>query len=385
MKVYVILAAGGSGARMHTSVNKVLLSLSGCTVLLRSLRIFDHIIDGLVLVCRPEDEEAIQAEVALGALSFPVTIVHGGATRQQSVWNGLKSLRADPEDIVLVHDAARCLASPDLVRTLIRTCMETGACVPGVPAVNTVKECDPAGRIVRTPDRSALFEVQTPQAFRYQDLCDANLRAGEDGFQATDDASLLEHAGYPVFVVPGSRMNIKITEKEDLMIASAWLRSNAPAAPRVGMGYDVHRLVEGRKLILCGIEIPHVFGLLGHSDADVAIHALMDAMLGAAALGDIGHCFPDTDPQYKGISSVILLEKVNDMIRSAGYTLINVDLTIAAQKPRLAPYIGQMREKIAETLAVDVSCISIKATTTEKLGFEGREEGISAQAVCLLL
>ena len=191
----------------------------------------------------------------------------------------------------------------------------------------------------------------------------------------------MELAGRSVRIVPGSPRNIKLTTMEDYMSAVRML--DGPAV-HVGTGYDVHRLVEGRDLILCGVNIPNDLGLLGHSDADVALHALMDAMLGAAALGDIGQHFPDNDPEYSGISSVILLKKTAEILQRSGYHLINADITIVAQKPRILPYIQDMREKIASTLGCDLSCISVKATTTEKLGFEGRMEGISAHAVCLI-
>ena len=208
------------------------------------------------------------------------------------------------------------------------------------------------------------------------------LQAEKDRFAATDDASVMEHSHHEVFVVEGSPRNMKLTRQEDLMLANYMTGNVCPF--RTGIGYDVHRLTEGRKLILCGVEIPHSMGLLGHSDADVALHALMDAMLGAAALGDIGQHFPDRDPQYKGISSLLLLKKTAALLRMQGWRLVNADIVIAAQKPKLLPYVHQMRTNIAEAIACEVACISVKATTTEELGFEGRQEGISSQAVCLL-
>ena len=193
----------------------------------------------------------------------------------------------------------------------------------------------------------------------------------------------MEHAGFPVRLVNGSKYNIKITQKEDLVIMNAVLQQNLPVL-RVGFGYDVHRLTENRKLILCGVEIPHTLGLLGHSDADVALHALMDALLGASGLGDIGRHFPDTSDKYKDISSLLLLTEVIGKVRASGFEFVNADITISAQKPKLSSYIHMMEQKVCEVLSCDPMQINIKATTTEKLGFEGREEGISAQAVCLL-
>ena len=234
---------------------------------------------------------------------------------------------------------------------------------------------------MHTPDRSSLYEIQTPQGFAAEVFISAALKAAEDGIDCTDDAGILEHYHIPVHIVPGSSQNIKLTEPEDMSRASSILKGDA-ANMRIGMGYDVHRLTDGRKLILCGVEVPFSQGLLGHSDADVALHALMDAMFGACALGDIGKHFPDTSDLYKDISSVFLLKETNRIIGEAGYKVSNTDITIVAQKPKLLPFIPQMTEIIADTLGIPLNAVNIKATTTEKLGFEGRMEGISAYAVC---
>ncbi|MBR6164759.1 MAG: 2-C-methyl-D-erythritol 2,4-cyclodiphosphate synthase [Clostridia bacterium] len=384
MRTFAILAAGGSGSRMGLPYNKVLQPLQGRTILSRSICLFDGIVDRMILVCRPEDFSTVRHEVDLSPVSFPIQIVPGGMTRQASVLNGLKALDAAPDDVVLIHDAARCLTPKRLIAEAVYSCISDGPCVPGVPAVNTIKLCKPYPFVTSTLDRSALFEIQTPQVFPFGLLFSSYLQAESDGFQATDDASVVEHAGIPLRIIPGFRWNLKITEKEDLVIADAFLNHQSPSAFRIGMGYDVHQLAENRKLILCGVEIPFEKGLLGHSDADVAVHALMDALLGAAALGDIGHLFPDTSPEYEGISSMILLEKVTALLRQNGYVPVNTDLTIVAQRPKLAPFISEMRKNIAAALFCDASRISVKATTTENLGFEGRQEGISAQAVCLI-
>jgi len=229
--------------------------------------------------------------------------------------------------------------------------------------------------------------MQTPQGARLQDLICAFDRAEKAGFTGTDDAAVLAFAGYPVYLVRGSRNNLKLTTREDLIMAESMLQKIPSPLPafRVGFGYDVHRLVENRKLILCGVEVPHTLGLLGHSDADVAIHALMDALLGAAALGDIGRHFPDSDPRYKGIDSRKLLAAVMEKIQAEGFRPVNADVTIAAQKPKLAPFIPAMAANLAQDLGLPLSCVNVKATTTEHLGFEGRQEGISAQAVCMIV
>ena len=383
MKKYVILASGGSGSRMNAGENKIFLQAGNQMILMRSLRLFDGLVDGIMIVCRPEDRERIEKAVFPSGLSCSISMTDGGDTRQHSVLNGLKALQAGPDDIVLVHDAARCLTPRSVIISVLESCMTFGSGVAAVPAVNTMKYADRSSMVLCTEDRTNLYEIQTPQGFRAGDLLDAYLLAEKNGFTATDDASVMEHADKPVRLVQGSKRNIKATEKEDLIMINALLHQE-PCRIRVGMGYDVHRLVENRKLILCGVEIPHSLGLLGHSDADVALHALMDAMLGAAALGDIGRHFPDTSEAYKDISSLLLLEKVAEKVREAGFQLVNADITIVAQKPKLAPYISEMIRNVSEVLHVSPGQISIKATTTEKLGFEGREEGISAQAVCLL-
>ena len=383
MKTIAVMACGGSGSRMNAGINKILLPLAGKTVIRRSLEAFDGLIDEMVLSVRPGDEPLIRQEAALSGVLYPVRMVPGGSTRQESVLNGLKSVLWDPEDVVLVHDAARCLVEPDLIRRVIASCRQSGSGVPAVPAVSTFKLCDESGHVTRTLPRASLYEIQTPQGFGGAALLRASLDAASGGLAVTDDASVMENAGYSVKIVPGSVRNVKLTTPEDYMNVESMLNRSAPSL-RIGTGYDVHRLVENRKLILCGVEIPFELGLLGHSDADVALHALMDAMLGAAALGDIGRHFPDSDPQYKGISSLLLLKKTAELLQRSGYCLVNADVTIIAQKPKLLPYIPQMRENVAGAVSCRPDAISIKATTTEQLGFEGRMEGISAQAVCLI-
>ena len=286
---------------------------------------------------------------------------------------------------MLIHDGARCLTDGDTIRGTMRGAEETGAAVASVPCVDTVKSVDAAGFVTGTPDRADLRCVQTPQAFRRELIMNAHLAAERDGFIGTDDASLVERVGHPVLLTEGSRRNLKLTTPEDFAMATAFLREENPLPEtRIGTGYDVHRLVTGRRLILCGIEIPHTHGLDGHCDADVAVHALMDALLGAAALGDIGRHFPDTDEKYRGISSMKLLDHVCALLRDKGLRPANADVTIVAQAPKLAPYIEAMRTNLAAALCLPAERVNVKATTTEHLGFEGRREGISAQAVAML-
>ena len=380
MRIYVIMLAGGRGTRMKASSNKVLLSLCGKTVIRRSVEAFIPFADEMVIVSRPEEQTAIQNDIRLLA-PFAVHYAPGGMTRQDSVLNGLNVISPAPDDLILIHDAARCLVDKELIMRVIRSAEEYGSGIPGVPVTSTCKICDNSCFVVNTPDRSSLYEIQTPQGFKAEKIISAARKASEDHYLCTDDAGLLEHYHIPVRVVTGSSANFKMTEPGDLSRARSLLKGDE-SVMRIGMGYDVHRLIPGRKLILCGIEIPYDFGLLGHSDADVAIHALMDAMLGACALGDIGSHFPDTNERYHGISSLLLLKETSAILSDAGWEVNNADVTIVAQKPKLLSFIPLMTASIASALGLPDNRVSVKATTTEKLGFEGRMEGISAYAVC---
>ena len=385
MKTYTIILAGGKGERMKASINKVLLPLCGLPVIIRSISAFISFSDEIIIVTRPEDESAIRSEIAKHGISASIRFAFGGKTRQASVLSGLLSISdPNPEDVILIHDAARCLVSQDLINRVICSVKEYGTGVPGIPACSTYKICDANMFVRSTPDRSALFEIQTPQGFTAENIIQVSQKASEEGINCTDDAGILEYYHVPVRIVNGESSNIKLTEPDDLSKAR-FLLKGAVSSMRIGMGYDVHRLVPDRKLILCGEEIPFELGLLGHSDADVAVHALMDSMLGACALGDIGKYFPDTDEKYSNISSVVLLNETNHILNDHGYELYNADITIVAQKPKILPYIPRMTARIASVLKLPCDRISIKATTTEKLGFEGRMEGISSYAVCTVV
>ena len=369
---------------MGAGKNKVLLSLAGEPVICLAARAFRGLVEGMVVVARDEDRQAIHQALSAADLMENTSIVSGGTTRQDSVWNGLQALPAAC-DMVLIHDGARCLVDEGTIRRAMAGAEACGSGVAAIPAVDTVKQVDVNERVTDTPDRSFLRAVQTPQAFAVPLIRRAHEHARRDGFLGTDDASLVERLGVSVQLTEGSRRNLKLTTPEDFAAAEAMLRPS-PALPslRIGQGYDVHRLVPDRALILCGVEVPHTLGLLGHSDADVALHALMDAMLGAMALGDIGRHFPDTDPQYKGISSLKLLAHVVALLRDQNARVTNADITIVAQRPKLLPFVPQMRQNVASALGLPINRVNVKATTTERLAFEGREEGISAQAVCLV-
>ena len=377
-----IILAGGSSTRMGAGRNKVLLPIGGVPAIVRSARAYAGLVDSLVVVARSEDADAIRE--ALTAAALTAAIVPGGDTRQDSVWNGLCAL-PDGCDRVLIHDGARCLVDEHTIRRAMVSVEACGTGVAAIPAVDTIKQADAEGWVTGTPDRASLRAMQTPQGFDAALIRRAHEAARRDGYLGTDDAALVERLGVPVRLTEGDRRNLKLTTPEDIAMAEALLNTAPPLpALRMGQGYDVHRLIPDRTLVLCGVTVPHALGLLGHSDADVALHALMDAMLGAMALGDIGQHFPDTDERYRGISSMLLLEHVVGLLREHRAQVTNADVTIVAQKPRLLPYIPQMRQNVAEALGLPLDRVNIKATTTERLGFEGREEGVSAQAVCMV-
>ena len=303
----------------------------------------------------------------------PCTVVPGGQTRADSVRHGLAV--ADGA-LVAIHDAARPFVSQALITRVLQAAARTGAAAPAVPVKDPIKVAGADGVVQASPDRATLYAVQTPQCFSRQLYTEALQKVtGERASLVTDDCSLFELAGFPVTLTEGDYENFKITTKDDLQKEKTM---------RIGHGYDVHRLVEGRKLILGGVEIPYEKGLLGHSDADVLLHAVMDAVLGAAALGDIGKHFPDTDPAYKGADSMELTRAVAAMIRERGYTVGNIDATILCQAPKLAPHIAAMRQNIADAFGMPLDAVSVKATTEERLGFTGKGEGIAVHAVTLL-
>ena len=382
MSTWCVVLAAGRGRRSGLEENKVFFRWQGRSVLSRCLDALaaSGAYDGIVLVLSESDlpryRQIVQVE---GENSLVKRIAMGGDTRRESGYSGLMALPEGVE-IVSVHDAARPFVTEEIVRATIADARIYGSGVISTPVVDTIKCLDPVTGLVTTPDRSRLRAVQTPQSFQYDLLMAAHERARRENLEVTDDAMLYEHQYGSVHLssAPGAEKNIKLTNPEDFR------RLNAAPALRIGSGYDAHRLKEGRRLVLCGVEVPHDRGLDGHSDADVAVHALMDALLGALGEGDIGRHFPDSDPRYKGISSMLLLEGVMCRVRERGYRVMNADVTIVAQRPKLAAYIPQMRANVAAALGVDADCANVKATTTERMGFEGEELGISAQAVALL-
>lgn len=382
--VTAIIAAAGQGRRMGAGSNKVLLTLAGIPLVVRTVRQLAACpqIEEIIIVSGPEEMGEMHSLVSAMGLTQKWQVVAGGSERQYSVANALAAVSGKAE-IIVVHDGARPLADQTAIENVIAAAREYGAAVVAVPVKDTIKVADANGFVATTPDRKKLWAVQTPQAFQAAILRQAYAQALAEGFLGTDDASLVERLGMPVKMVTGSYRNLKITTPEDMVIAAALLEGERTM--RVGIGYDVHRLVAGRNLILGGVEIPYEYGLEGYSDADVLLHAIKDALLGAAALGDIGRHFPDTDPRYKGASSLKLLARVKEILAEKGYEAGNVDATVIAQKPKLAPYIAQMNANIAAVLGIDVDRVNVKATTTEGLGFTGRGEGIAAQAVATVV
>ena len=384
--VTAIIAAAGSGKRMGEGLNKVFIRLGAEPILLHSFRAFAACpeIDDIIVVAAPGEEAAVKSLLAAAQCEKNWQVICGGAERQYSIANAIDCV-PDKTDLIAIHDGARPLVELLVISAVIAAARESGAAGVAVPVKDTIKAVDAEGYVVDTPDRSRLWAIQTPQVFDAALLRRAYAAAEAEGFLGTDDAALVERVGAKVKIVQGSYSNIKITTPEDLITAKAIVDKGAETMLRVGVGYDVHKLVKGRKLILGGVEVPFELGLEGHSDADVALHALKDALLGAAALGDIGRHFPDSDESYKGISSLTLLAKVRDLLAEKGWVGNNVDLVIVAEKPKLAPYVQLMNANIAETLNMDPGQVNVKATTTEGLGFAGRKEGIAAHAVVSII
>jgi 2-C-methyl-D-erythritol 4-phosphate cytidylyltransferase/2-C-methyl-D-erythritol 2,4-cyclodiphosphate synthase len=390
-KTAVVITAGGRGTRMGAPVPKQFLRIGGRTILERTVNRFleqdfpDRLVitlpqaqmqEGINLLRKAGIDAGTEGQSAEheSRVNVPVTVVPGGSARQDSVWNALQYLQKQgfkEDDLVLVQDGVRPFTEDQTIQDVLLRAEKAGAAIAALPAVSTIRHITEG-----TLDRSKLYSVQTPQGFQFGLLIRAFEAAAKDHFSGTDEAGLVERIGVLPEIAEGTPSNIKITTPEDLQKMSGEIR--------IGTGFDVHRLVEDRKLILGGVEIPYEKGLLGHSDADVLVHALMDAMLGAAALGDIGKLFPDNDPAYAGADSMKLLARVCELLKEHGWALGNADMTVICQRPKLAGYIQEMRQRIAEVCGVSEDRISVKATTTEKLGFTGRGEGIAAEAVCTI-
>ena len=379
MSVGAIIVAAGRGDRMGAPVPKQLLDIGGRTVLQHSVAAFDgHPAVSELVVVLPSEYVA-DGTTLIGPTRRRCAVVAGGARRQDSVVQGVSAL-SPAVDVILVHDAARPFADAALIDRVLAGVAETGAAVPAVPVRDTVKRVDPATtRVTETISRDGLWLAQTPQGFR-RPVLDAAIALGERGTAATDEAMLAEKAGHPVAIVTGSDENVKLTTPADLAAARARLLSGG----RVGTGYDLHRMVEGRPLVLAGVTIPFERGPMGHSDADVLSHAIVDAVFGAAAAGDIGRHFPDNDPAWKGAPGLDLLGRAVAIVRELGWQVANVDATVILERPKLAPHIGAIREALAATLGVSIDRVNVKAKTNEGVDAVGRGEAIAAHAVAVL-
>ena len=385
MHVSAIIAAGGRGARLGGDQPKQFLPLCGRPILQRSVEAFvqhDRITE--IVVALPPDLASDPPDYLKNG-SKPIAVIDGGERRQDSVANAF-ALVAGRADVVVIHDAARPLVSSDLIRRTLDAAIEHGAAIAAQPATDTVKRGDADGVIVDTLPRGEMFLAQTPQAFRVAVLRDA---LAHGSVEATDEATLAERAGHRVRLVAGDARNMKITTADDLALAERVIGppANGPlgeAALRIGNGYDLHRLAEGRPLILGGVEIPFDRGLAGHSDADAVCHAVTDAILGGAGAGDIGRHFPDTEAAWKDANSLSLLARAVQIVGEARFSVVNVDVVVIAERPKLVPYIDLMRASLARALGLAVDRVSIKGKTNEGVDSTGAGASIAVHAVALL-
>lgn len=379
-----LIVAAGTGQRFGAERPKQYLDLAGQPVLRRTVEAFRRHpkVSAVRVVINPAFRDLYDAAVAGLDLPEPVA---GGASRQDSVRNGLEALAESAPDLVLIHDAARPLIDADTIDAVIAALDHSPAALAAVPVADTLKRGNGGlggglggGLVTGTVDRSGLWRAQTPQGFRFPDILAAHRAAA--GLELTDDAAVAERAGLPVALVPAREENFKVTTPDDLTRAARALDS-ALSDIRTGSGFDVHRFAEGDHVTLCGVRVPHTHRLDGHSDADVGLHALTDAILGALCAGDIGSHFPPSDPQWRGADSALFLKHAAELVTARGGRIAHVDVTIICERPKVGPHREAMTARVAEILGMPVDRVSVKATTTERLGFTGRGEGIAAQAV----
>jgi 2-C-methyl-D-erythritol 4-phosphate cytidylyltransferase/2-C-methyl-D-erythritol 2,4-cyclodiphosphate synthase len=374
-----IIVAAGRGLRAGSGGPKQYRTIGGRTVISRAMEPFcgHPQIFAVQPVLNPDDTAMFNQAVSEMRYQPPA---RGGATRQESVRAGLEALAGQSPDIVLIHDAARPFVTPQLISRAIDAADATGAAVPAIAVTDTIKQVGASGQVEATPDRAWLRIAQTPQAFRFDVILDAHRRAAKDGrSDFTDDAALAEWAGLTVATFEGDPANMKLTTPEDFVREEARLGAMLGDI-RTGTGYDVHAFGDGDHLMICGLRVPHSRGFLAHSDGDVGLHALVDAILGALADGDIGSHFPPSDPQWKGAASDKFLKYAVDRVTARGGRIANLEVTLICERPKVGPHRDAMRARIAEITGVNVSRVAVKATTSERLGFTGREEGIAATA-----
>ena len=383
----ILVVAAGRGSRVGAPEPKQYLKLVGRSLLAHTIErlLAAEPRTRLLVVIHPDDRSLYEASVIdiedVDARVLPP--VPGGATRQDSVRAGLAALAelADPPDLVLIHDGARPFPAPGLIARAQAAATRYDAAVPGLPVTDTVKEVDESGRIVATPRRAALRTVQTPQAFRFELIHAAHQAAAAAGARdLTDDAAVAEWAGHPVHVFEGDPGNMKVTSPDDVTSAEARLLRDCPDV-RMGQGYDVHAFGPGDHVWLGGHKVAHSKGLVGHSDADVLSHAITDALYGALGDGDIGSHFPPSDPQWKGAESSIFLAAAAEAVRARGGMIAHIDATVVCETPKVGPHRDAIRARIAEVVSLPLERVAVKATTSERLGFTGREEGIATLAI----
>jgi len=380
-----LVLAGGRGTRAGGGMPKQYRDIGGMPMLRRTLAAFtEHPdIDAVRAVIHPDDTGLYESATEGLDLLEPVI---GSDSRQGSSYNGLISIKNSYPDIVLIQDAARPFTDRATVRRIIESLAASPAAIAAVPVIDTIKRGDAKDRVSGTVERAGLWRAQTPQGFRYTAILDAHTAVKDQ--ELTDDAGVAEAAGMPVQLVMGHENNIKVTTEEDFMRAETILRETASggttAETRLGTGFDVHRFEPGDHVTICGVDIPHSARLKGHSDADVGLHAITDAIFGALAEGDIGDHFPPSDPQWKSADSAIFLAKAAERVRARQGIITSLDVTIICELPKIGPHRAAMRERIAEICEIDAGRVSVKATTTEGLGFTGRAEGIAAQAAAAI-
>lgn len=380
--VCAVIAAAGSSSRMGK--DKMLIPLLGKSVIAHTISVFKEtgFFDEIIIVSAEKNIPVFSSEMEKSGFLESVSIIRGGSTRGESSLCGINAAKSE---YVMIHDGARPLVTKEIIENTLAACIKGGCAAAGVKPKDTIKTVTTGGIIESTVPRETAVLIQTPQAFLRESIKAAYEKFG---LNETDDCALMEKMGASIEIVEGSYENIKLTTKEDVLTAQSILKSRegkgADFSMRIGTGFDTHRLAEGRPLIIGGVNIPYDKGLLGHSDADALVHAVIDALFGAAALGDIGRHFPDTDERYKGADSLVLLEEASRLVREAGYEIGNVDTTIIVQKPKMAPFIDSMRENLARAMGIDVASVSVKAKTNEQMGFTGRGEGIEARAVALI-
>ena len=378
MTVAALILAGGRGTRAGGGIPKQYREIDGISVLRRAIDCFvDCIAVDLIRVVIHADDQALYRAATAGLEILPPVI--GGTERHFSAINGLESLSDFETDIVLIHDAARPFADRGMIERVIAALADAAGAIPAIPVSDTLKRVASSDDLIEeTVDRAGLRHAQTPQGFRFSAILKAHGQRDSD--LPTDDAAVMEEAGMVVCVVDGNERNIKVTTEADFDRAEQILEKRQMQT-RIGTGFDVHKLGPGDGVTLCGVTVPLEMSLIGHSDADVALHALTDALLGAVGCGDIGLHFPPSDPQWKGAASHIFVEAAAADIRKAGGSIVNVDVTIIGERPKVGPYREEMRARVAEFLNIPLDRVNIKATTTERLGFTGRGEGLAAQAV----